>query len=196
MMKKIMALCFTAVGAVGMIGCDSGDAVAVGAGVVGGAIIAGALDNNGHHHHRRGCYDRYDGYRYCRNNDGWRRGGRHDGHHGRHRHWAGDINTNVLASLTSSSKASQSVAAKYSMAPHAAEYVVNVLDKIKRDGRLDHGLNLGLTQADMKNLAAGQLPAQASLNGLAQNLQTSVASVTALMNDVAAEISIQREVRQ
>jgi hypothetical protein len=103
------------------------------------------------------------------------------------------MNVNVLTSLTSSSKSAQAVAAKYQMAPHAAQYVVNVLDQIKHDGRLDHGLSLGLTQADMQNLASGNLPAQASLNSLAQNLQTSVGSVTALMNDVAAEISIQRQ---
>ncbi len=190
MMNKVLAGTLAILAGISLQGCDD-RTIAFGAGVVGGAIVAGAVfdDNDNNRYERRRsnnrCYDRYDG-RYCRRGGKWKRNKR----------WNDRPYTVVtadMALMVGNTKAANALAKKYALSAPAAGYLMDVLNQVKADGNPKHWRALGLSDSDLEQVASGKLPSIASRAELAANLATSEASVTALLTDVSHEYTLQQQ---
>lgn len=185
MIKRKLILAMALAAGLSLQGCDS-STVAFGAGVVGGAILSGAIHHRHHngYYYRGPCYQRYDGYYYCHNSGRWDRGYR----------WYN--NDRVIATNVTNRAAVSPAAAlsdKYTLSEYAAHQVVQAFERTKVDGNIDHLRALGLSKHDVKQLTRGESLDARAIQNMAITLRTDVMSVYNLTSDVASEYSLQKQ---
>ncbi|MBX3020557.1 MAG: hypothetical protein KF799_02675 [Bdellovibrionales bacterium] len=208
MLKKLTLLTLSVLMGAGLVACNE-RTVAVGAGVVGGAIVAGAVYDNyygrdyrysrGYYRGGVGYWDRHDG-RYYRCGGRWCRDSRFHPrpwpHHGR---WNAVETMSVgggvqLASVTPTAASREAaVAGKYRISRAAALQVGNAFSSVERYGKMDGFRALGLQDDDVARISQGQQASAASVQTLAKNLNASTASVQGLLRDVGDEYSLYKQ---
>lgn len=175
-------------------GCDN-TAVAVGAGVVGGAIVTGAIyDYNYGYYNRpyyRSCYSRYDGYYYCRNNNGWYRWNRW---HYNDTVAAMNLESTANVEMTKGNVSSATaMVKKYALSTYAAQSFIQAYEGMRANGSTENLNALGLSNQDLQRMSKGQPASTAAIQTVAATLKTSTRSVSRLLHDLTSEYSLQQQ---
>jgi hypothetical protein len=181
MLKRTFLAAALIAGGLSMQAC-SDRGIAFGAGVVGGAILAGASHGHAYDYRNRNyCYDRYDGYYYCYDDNGyWHRRSR----------WHSDDGLEVMSKR---GNVTADLVKKYQLSPYAAQTLVSTFEQYRADGKIEHLLSIGFTRGDLKRLSQGQVPNSYTIYRTATALRTSQDSIQDLLHDIYNEYSLQKQ---